>query len=124
VKPAQKIPARFEGLNGYEREIRSLLRLTEPDAGFAPTASLMTAAGVRIELDLSTAIDVAAERARLSKELAAAEKELEQTGRKLANDGFLANAKPEVVQGIRARNAAAKADIERVTAALGALPTS
>jgi valyl-tRNA synthetase len=79
---------------------------------------------VTIDLDLSTAVDVGAERARLTKELAGAEQELEQTGKKLANQGFLANAKPEVVDGIRARNAAASADIERITAALAALPAS
>jgi valyl-tRNA synthetase len=124
VKPAQRIPARFTGLRSYEREIRSLLRLSEPDEGFAPTASLTTSGGVTIELDLSTAVDVAAERARLTKEFAAAEKELEQTGKKLGNDAFLANAKPEVVDGIRARNAAATADISRINAALAALPAS
>jgi valyl-tRNA synthetase len=122
VKPSQKIPTRFTGLAGYEREIRALLRLTEPSDGFTATASLTTSAGVGIDLDLSTAIDVGAERARLTRDLAVAEKELEQTGKKLGNDGFLANAKPEVVEGIRARNAAAQADIARITAALNALP--
>jgi valyl-tRNA synthetase len=122
VKPSQRIPARFRGLSAYDREIRSLLRLTEPEDGFTPTASLTTASGVVIELDLSTAIDVGAERARLTKELAAAQKELEQTGKKLGNDGFLANAKPEVVEGIRARNAAAIADISRIDAARATLP--
>jgi valyl-tRNA synthetase len=124
VKPSQQIPARFRGLTGHERSIRTLLRLTEPDQGFAATASLTTPGGVTIDLDLSTAVDVGAERARLTKELAGAEQELEQTGKKLANQGFLANAKPEVVDGIRARNAAASADIERITAALAGLPAS
>jgi valyl-tRNA synthetase len=125
VKPSQQIPARFgslDGLAAHEAGLRSLLRLTQPDDGFTPTASLTSAHGVTIELDLSTAIDVVAERARLARDLATAEKELEQTGKKLGNDGFLANAKPEVVEQIRARNAAAQASIERVRAALAALP--
>src|SRR6185437_3958068 len=81
VKPAQRIPARLTGIERY-------------------AAELSTGSG-RIELDLSTAIDVSAERARLTKDLAAAHKELEQTGRKLANEKFLANAKPQVVSSIR-----------------------
>jgi valyl-tRNA synthetase len=122
VKPSQRIPARFTGLAAFEAEIRSLLRLTEPDQGFSPTASLTTAGGVRIELDLSTAIDVAAERARLGRDQAAAQKELEQTAKKLANENFLANAKPEVVSSIRERNAKASAELDRIAEALAALP--
>ena len=77
---------------------------------------------MRIELDLSTAIDVAAERARLGRDQAAAQKELEQTGKKLGNPNFLANAKPEVVSSIQQRNAKASAELERIAAALAALP--
>ena len=123
VKPGQRIPTRFTGLPAYETEIRSLLRLAEPDEQFEPTATLSTATGARIELDLSTAIDVPAERARLGRDQASAQKELEQTGRKLANENFLANAKPEVVSSIRERNAKAAAELERIAAALAALPT-
>ncbi|MEO9238813.1 MAG: valine--tRNA ligase [Jatrophihabitantaceae bacterium] len=122
VKPAQRIPARLGNLSGFEAEVRALLRLTEPDPDFAPTSELTTSAGVRIELDLSTAIDVEAERSRLNRDLATAHKELEQTGKKLANDKFLANAKAEVVSSIRARNELAQADAVRIVAALGQLP--
>jgi valyl-tRNA synthetase len=124
LKPAQPIPARLSGLTGGEPAIRRLLRLTEPDDRFSATASLTTAAGVTIELDLSTAIDVGAERARLTRDLAAANKEQQQTGAKLDNEAFMAKAPDNVVAGIRGRNAAAAADIERITAALAALPGS
>ncbi|CAN5591963.1 valine--tRNA ligase [soil metagenome] len=123
VKPSARIPARLQGLTGHEREIRALLRLSDPDDTFTPTASLTTAAGVRIDLDLSTAIDVAAERARYHRDLAAAGKELEQTAKKLNNEGFLAKAPDEVVAGIRQRSAAAAAEVARITEALAALPT-
>ncbi|HEX4727537.1 MAG TPA: class I tRNA ligase family protein, partial [Jatrophihabitans sp.] len=123
VKPAQRIPARLIGIERYSDELRALLRLTEPDGRFTPTAELSTGSG-RIELDLSTAIDVPAERARLTKDLAAAQKELEQTGRKLANEQFLANAKPAVVSSIRDRNAAAEAELRRIEGALAALPVT
>ncbi len=130
IKPSQRIPARFTGLGsvgglgGYEPQIRRLLRLTEPADGFTPTATLDLGAGAGVELDLSTAVDVAAERTRLERDRAAAAKELEQTGRKLANDAFLANAKPEVVESVRARNSAAAADLRRIDEALGRLPGS
>jgi valyl-tRNA synthetase len=124
VKPAQRIPARLTGLERYTEELRALVRLAEPDGQFSPTAELSTGSGVRIELDLSTAIDVPAERARLAKDQAAASKELEQTGRKLVNEAFLANAKPEVVSSVRDRNAAARAELRRIETALAALPTA
>ena len=122
VKPAQRIPARFTGLNGYEQQLRKLLRLTEPVEGFSATARLELADGAAVELDLSTAVDVAAERARLERDRAAAAKELEQTGRKLGNDAFLAKAKPEVIDSVRARNEAAAADLRRIDQALSGLP--
>ena len=88
---------------------------------FTATASLPVA-GATVALDLSGAIDFAAERKRLAKDLAAAEKELAQAGAKLGNDGFLAKAPDKVVEGIRHRSRTAQADIERLTAQLAALP--
>ena len=82
----------------------------------------IAASGAVIELDLSTAIDVAAERARYGRDLVTATKELEQTEKKLGNDGFLAKAPPDVVDGIRQRNAAALAEIARIKTALDLLP--
>jgi valyl-tRNA synthetase len=124
VKPNQRIPARFAGLGGYELEIRRLLRLAEPAEGFTTTARLDLHDGATVELDLSTAVDVAAEQARLERDRAAASKELEQTGRKLANDAFLAKATPEVIDSVRARNEAAAADLRRIDEALSRLPRS
>ena len=121
VKPAQRVPARFTGLRGYEQQIRKLLRLSEPGEGFTGTAVLELNDAAIVELDLSTAVDVAAERARLERDRAAASKELDQTGRKLANDAFLAKARPEVIESVRARNEAAVADLRRIDEALSRL---
>ncbi|WP_051971206.1 valine--tRNA ligase [Kitasatospora azatica] len=125
LKPGQKVPASLDlagtALVVHEDAIRSLLRLTVPAEGFAPTASLAVA-GATVALDLSGTIDVAAERKRLSKDLAVAEKEAAQTAAKLGNEGFLAKAPEDVVVKIRARQAAAEADIVRITAQLAALP--
>ena len=76
-----------------------------------------------MELDLSGVIDVAAERRRLEKDLAAAEKERAQAQGKLGNEQFVSKAPAEVVDKIRGRLAAAEADVARITAQLAALPT-
>jgi valyl-tRNA synthetase len=109
------------GLGDHEPLVRSLTRLEEPAAGFAPTASV-SVRGARVELDLSGAIDVAAERARLSKDLAAARKELQAATAKLDNADFVAKAPEPVVAKVRGRLTAARADIERISGQLDALP--
>ncbi len=125
LKDRQRVPAKLElegtALAVHEDAIRSLLRLTVPEEGFAATASLQVA-GATVSLDLSGTIDVAAERKRLAKDLAAAEKEKAQTTAKLGNEAFLAKAPDEVVAKIKARQEAAEADIARITAQLAALP--
>jgi len=121
VKPSLPIPARITGLTAHEREVRTLLRLVEPADGFATTASLTLAGGATIELDLSGAIDKVAERARLTKALAAAEKELAANTAKLSNEAFTSKASEEAVAKVRQRLANAEAEIERVRAALTAL---
>jgi valyl-tRNA synthetase len=79
-------------------------------------------AGVEVALDLSGAIDVAAERKRLAKDLAAAEKEKAQATAKLGNEAFLAKAPDQVVEKIRTRLAKADEDIARIQAQLDRLP--
>ena len=54
-------------------------------------------------LDTAATIDVAAERRRMEKDLAAARKEADQAERKLANDAFLAKAPAGVVEETRRR---------------------
>lgn len=67
---------------------------------------------------------MAAERKRLTKDLAAAEKEKAQATAKLGNEAFLAKAPEKVVDKIRGRLEAAEADIVRITAQLAALPNA
>jgi valyl-tRNA synthetase len=127
LKPGQRVAARLAGLSGslagHEAEIRSLVRLDVPADGFTPTASL-SVGGVTVDLDLSGAIDVAAERRRLEKDLATARKDLEQAEKKLANEQFLAKAPEQVVAKIRDREAAARSEIDRIEAQLAALPSA
>ncbi|HET6286550.1 MAG TPA: valine--tRNA ligase [Amycolatopsis sp.] len=132
LKPSQKVAARLSGdgfaeITGHDEPIRALVRLTQPEDGFAPSASLevgLSAGVVTVELDLSGTIDVAAERKRLQKDLGAAEKELAQAEAKLGNQAFIDKAPEHVIGKIRARQETAVADIERINARLAALPAS
>jgi valyl-tRNA synthetase len=126
LRPGQQVPAVLAGIEGsrlapHETSIRSLLRLTAPGEPFTATASVL-AEGITVELDTAAGIDVAAERRRMDKDLAAARKEADQAGRKLANESFLAKAPADVVATTRERLDAARADIERITGRLAALP--
>jgi valyl-tRNA synthetase len=66
-------------------------------------------------------LDVAAEIARATKDLAAAEKEVADCGRKLGNPDFLAKAPEPVVGKIRARADKAAEDLIRLTERLASL---
>jgi valyl-tRNA synthetase len=126
VKPALRVPARLHGLDraglaGHEPILRALARLDAAGEAFTPSVSLALDE-VTIEVDLSGTIDVAAERKRLTKDLTAARKELDQASAKLANDEFVRKAPITVVTKIRARLADAQADIARLEAQLAGLP--
>lgn len=125
LQDAQKVPARLtvDGtpLVAHEAAIRQILRLQPEGEGFAATATLPVA-GATVALDLSGTIDVAAERKRLAKDLAAAEKEKAQANGKLGNEAFLAKAPDNVVDKIRGRLAKADEDIARIEAQLANLP--
>ena len=56
-------------------------------------------------LPLADLLNVEEELARLDKELAKWQKELDMVGKKLSNERFVANAKPEVVQEERDKQA-------------------
>ena len=125
LRPGQPVQGALTGIGGttlaaQEESIRALLRLSQPGPVFAPTASLV-AEGVTVELDTAGAIDVAAERRRVEKDLAAARTEAEKTERKLTNESFLAKAPEDVVAKTRSRLEAALADIARLSGRLATL---
>ena len=78
---------------------------------------------VIVDFDLTGAIDIKAERARLTKDLATAKKDLATAKVKLENEGFMAKAPLEVVTEIRERLEVTSTDIVRIEAALASLPT-
>jgi valyl-tRNA synthetase len=124
IKTSARVVARFNGmaeagLASYEDAIRFIVRCDAAEGNFT---SKVEVAGITVEFDLSGAVDVKAERARLTKDLAAAEKDRNTAKVKIENEGFMAKAPMEVVQEIRQRFADTTADIERITAALASLP--
>jgi len=129
LKDRQRIPARVSGIPSNDTEIDlapvfALAWLTESDEGFSPSASVevrLSPATVTIELDTSGTVDVAAERRRLEKDLAAAEKELTQTTEKLGNEAFVAKAPEAVVDKIKARRQLASEEVERISGRLAGL---
>ncbi|WP_166386451.1 valine--tRNA ligase [Catellatospora methionotrophica] len=126
LKPGQRVAASLDGLAAagiaaHEPLMRFLARLDVPGDGFTATGTVAVAGGVTVSLDTRGSIDVAAERARLTKDRAAAEKEISQATAKLGNEGFLAKAPEQVVAKLRERLATAEADVTRIDAALAQL---
>ncbi|MFF0814429.1 valine--tRNA ligase [Rhodococcus sp. NPDC003318] len=126
LKPSQKVAARLGAIDAADLTaqvgaVASLAKLTEPADGFSATASIevrLSRATVTVELDTSGSVDVAAERKRLEKDLAVAEKELAGTTAKLGNEAFLAKAPDAVVDKIRGRQQVAQEEITRISARL------
>ena len=128
VKPSQKVPGRLDfaaaDLAGQEELVRNLANTTAPGEDFDPSASIevrLSQATVEVTLDTHGAVDVEAERKRLEKDLAKANKELEQTGKKLGNENFLSKAPEEVVNKIKERQQIAREEVERITSRLEGL---
>jgi valyl-tRNA synthetase len=67
-------------------------------------------------------VDVAAERERLTKDIAKYEKGLTSAERQLGNEGFLAKAPAQVVEGLKKQEAETRLLMEKARAALAALP--
>ncbi len=128
LRPTQPVPAVLSGIEAtplarHEAGIRSLLRLAEPGADFAPTASVQAEA-ITVQLDTAAAIDIGAERRRLEKDLSAARADAAATEHRLANPSFVEKAPEEVVARSRDRLAAAQEEIASLEERLAALPQS
>jgi valyl-tRNA synthetase len=126
LRDQQKVPARLAGideadLTDHVAAVTTLAWLTAPAPDFQPSASVevrLSRHTVVVELDTSGTVDVAAERRRLEKDLATAQKELATTSAKLDNPGFLSKAPADVVDKIRARAQLARDETDRITARL------
>jgi len=100
--------------------IAQLLRVSEVAvADAAPGGAIpYVVAGATLALPVAEFIDLAAERARLAKEVAALEGEIQKIGKKLGNPDFVARAPEEVVEENRERLADAETAKAKLEAAL------
>ena len=124
IKSTAKIAAKFTGLEkvglaDYETALRSIVKCDLTDGNFTAKTQV---GEVVIDFDLTGAIDLVAERARLSKDLQIAQKDRDTAKVKLDNAGFMAKAPAEVVTEIKTRLAQTTADIDLLTALLEKLP--
>ena len=124
------VPFRFtaegEGLTLVEANMEKLVSIigaselvyvdSAPDGMPGAVATLATA-----YIDLSSSIDVEAEKARLTKEAAKFEKAVNAGKGKLSNEKFLTSAPPKIVDGARAQLAEAEAKLAEVQRLLASL---
>ncbi|SKB44616.1 valine--tRNA ligase [Sphingopyxis flava] len=91
------------------------------DPAPADASAQLVVEGETITVPLEGVIDIAAERERLTKALAAAVKERDSLAGRLGNASFIERAKPEAVEKARADHAAKAAEADRLAAALARL---
>ncbi|MFL6735186.1 MAG: valine--tRNA ligase [Sphingomicrobium sp.] len=84
----------------------------------SPGSAQILVDGVSIAFPLGEAIDLDAERARLAKAVAAAEKDRDSLSARLNNPAFAERAKPEAVEKARSDHAERSAEAERLRSAL------
>ena len=128
LPPGARLTAHFPAsLKGRTDKLAAQLdRLARLEAiSFDPAPSGASAQlvveGETITVPLEGVIDIAAERERLTKALAAATKERDSLAGRLNNPSFVERAKPEAVDKARADHAAKEAEADRLTAALARL---
>ncbi len=125
IKTSARITAQISGLEGdllnYEDAVRFLVRLDKAGSDFKESARIEIGQ-FSIAFDLRGAIDVKAERARLSKDLENIKKDLQSAVVKLENENFMAKAPMEVVKEIRERMEFCESEITRINTLLAALP--
>ena len=131
VPPSAKPPLAFVSPDaaGAERIARhrdlilTLARVASLDTADAAPAGAVTlvAGGTTVALSLAGIIDLAAERGRLEKEIAAFDSDIGHVNKKLGNPNFVSRAAPEVVEEQRSKLAEAEAGKAKLQAALARL---
>jgi valyl-tRNA synthetase len=115
-----------ETLARIERQMPAISRQARLDSILSQSAPAGGAAQIVVDeatfvIPLEGIIDLDAERARISKAIEAASKEVASLGGRLNNPAFVEKAKPEAVEKARADMAEKTAEIERLQAALARL---
>jgi valyl-tRNA synthetase len=113
----ETLKARAERLSAQLDRLARLETVSFDPAPAGASAQLVVE-GETITVPLEGVIDIAAERERLTKALAAATKERDSLAGRLNNPAFVERAKPEAVDKARADHEAKAAEAERLSAAL------
>ena len=113
-------PALFTAYEDILRKLGGITELSFADAGPAGAVSFVLG-GSEFFIPLEGQIDVAAERARLEKELAYAQGFRESVQKKLGNEKFAQNAKPDVLEREQQKLADAETKIMALEQALSSL---
>lgn len=127
VPPGARLPFAVAGESAQtaarlDRHAATIARLARIAPGVVSGGSAQLVVDeATYRLALGDVIDLAAERARLAKAIAAAEKERDALAGRLSNASFVDRAKPEAVEKARADHADKTAEAERLTAALARL---
>ena len=127
VPPGARLPyavadAGAETQARLQRNAATIARLARIDPGDVSGGTAQVVVDeATFRLALGDVIDLAAERTRLAKAIAAAEKERDGLAGRLNNPSFVERAKPEAVEKARADYAEKAAEAERLTAALSRL---
>jgi valyl-tRNA synthetase len=100
--------------------IKRLARVSEiSSAAAAPQGAVqLVVRGEVAALPLVGVIDLAAERARLAKEMKKAEDDIKRVDAKLSNEKFVANAPEEIIDGEKEKRAEAQGRKDKIAEAL------
>jgi valyl-tRNA synthetase len=130
IKPSRLIPVLLRNASDQdkiyaERHRPYLERLAGlesvtvlPEGAQPPEAAIALVGDLSILVPMEGLIDAAAEAERLGKQLAKAQGDLAKTRQKLANENFVRNAPPEVVETERTRVAELERTVTSLTAQL------
>jgi valyl-tRNA synthetase len=133
VKPSATIRSEVRSADAERRAIverhralietvaRTELAVCASGDAIPQSAKSIVGSDVEVVVPLAGLIDVGAERARLQKEVAKADKDISFVSKKLSNDNFVANAPEAVVEKERARLAEETERRNRLQAALAGL---
>lgn len=127
VPPGARLPYAVADANDetqarLQRNAATIARLARIDPGEVSGGTAQVVVDeATFRLALGDVIDLAAERTRLAKAIAAAEKERDGLAGRLNNPSFVERAKPEAVEKARADHAEKSAEAQRLAAALARL---
>ena len=108
----------FEENRGAVERLANVERMAFVGQSLAKEAGARSTARFDVRVLYEKKIDVAAERERLTKELARIEKQIESAERQLNNEQFLAKAPAKVVEGLRKQLAEAQVLRDKTKSAL------